>query len=312
MARCVSGGGVGVASAPARRRRARVAASASAQYGAVVGGRRAERLEAARREVLELTDKWMADNGRDRLSPMATSPALARAVETLVESSASRVDARETMARDGGAAWAGTWEVMHAPHLVKLSKLIAFWTGGTQVDHVRYVIGMPSSGSGDVAIESSVFYTNAPVGPGTGWAVASGTVAPLPMGAGDGKKTDGADPAVAASSTLVTFDHFAMRDGEDVSEKSPLEAMTLDAVAWRAQSAVDAERASWVSKVGTAFFLQSLAVFPTRYLDDDICVFEFPPLGNVQIACRRLTPPSARDVDQDQAQQDVRVPAALI
>lgn len=287
------------------RTRGRVSASASAQkYGEVVGGRRAERMELARREVLELTDKWMADQNRDRLSLRATSPALARAVETLVESNPGRVDARETLTRDGGAAWGGTWEVFHAPHLVKLSKLVAFWTGGTQVDHVRYVIGIPSpdASTSGVAIESSVFYTDAPFGPGTGWAVASGTVAPLPADVAE-KTAEKTSPATAASSTLIHFDHFAMRDGEDVAEKSPLEAMDLDASAWRKKVDASEERNSWVSKLGTSFFFESLAVFPTRYLDEDLCVFEFPPLGNVQIACRRLKPTATR-VSQFSQQED--------
>jgi hypothetical protein len=45
-----------------------------------------------------------------------------------------------------------------------------------------------------------------------------------------------------------------------------------------------------VTMLGRAGFLPSLAVFPVDYMDDDMAVFEFPPLSS-KIAINKLPPP---------------------
>lgn len=42
----------------------------------------------------------------------------------------------------------------------------------------------------------------------------------------------------------------------------------------------------FVQAAGKAMFFEGLSVFPVRYLDDDLCVFEFKAAGTVVASIR--------------------------
>ena len=71
----------------------------------------------------------------------------------------------------------------------------------------------------------------------------------------------GSFESVDAATTRISFDTFWWDIGTD------------------AATANDGVAKDVIQGVGAAGFLPSFSVFPVRYLDNDLCVFEFPPLG---------------------------------
>lgn len=52
---------------------------------------------------------------------------------------------------------------------------------------------------------------------------------------------------------------------------------------------LDVKVDAMMGQVGRTFFFPQFAVFPVDYMDDELAVFEFPPLRS-KIAIRRLGP----------------------
>ena len=102
---------------------------------------------------------------------------------------------------------------------------------------------------------------------GEGWLSASGSFRGL-----DGWVDTGGEPPAEPWASFIKFDDFWWDVGPD------LEAAPSAADPSPAEAAVRA--------VGRAGFLPALSVFPVAFLDADLCVFSFPPLG-VRIVARR-------------------------
>ncbi|CAM9592211.1 unnamed protein product [Heterosigma akashiwo] len=73
-------------------------------------------------------------------------------------------------------------------------------------------------------------------------------------------------------SVKITFDNFWW--DIQTSEPRSLETFLQD-FRTSPPSATDV----LVQNIGKAGFLESFSIFPLQYLDETLCIFEFPPLG---------------------------------
>ena len=142
----------------------------------------------------------------------------------------------------------GTWRVVHAPHIRRLSRYF-----GTDFNPIRYILspGSNESSQGGGGILSNVRYESGILG--AGWLSAKGTY-----------------ESIDATSTRISFDSFWWRPNSDVPGSGPR----------------DGALSPIIQSIGTLGFVPSLSRFPVDYLDDDTCVFSFPPLS-VKITARK-------------------------
>ncbi|GAX77557.1 hypothetical protein CEUSTIGMA_g5001.t1 [Chlamydomonas eustigma] len=75
----------------------------------------------------------------------------------------------------------------------------------------------------------------------------------------------------------IHFDRFWLDGPETLREEIPRDAYS---------GLKDMD--DWMSKLGRGFFFPQLALFPIHYLDEELCVFEFPPL-NSKIAVQKIS-----------------------
>ncbi|MEW5318229.1 MAG: hypothetical protein WDW38_009467 [Sanguina aurantia] len=129
-------------------------------------------------------------------------------------------------------------------------------TFGVTFDTIQYVL------DGD-KLSSNVRYSHPLLG--TGWLSASGGLA---------AKDD--------DTVELHFDKFWIDGGADGLRPTLTEGTSQPSD-------------SMITAVGKAGFLPQFAVFPVAYLDEDLAVFEFPPLKS-KIAVRRLPSPTVTDV----------------
>ena len=162
----------------------------------------------------------------------------------------------------------GDWRVVYAPHIETLSKF-----GLTKFDPISYVldgdrsavIALPSRhhillpfppthpstprSHPTISILSNVRYESGLFG--SGWLNAAGSF-----------------ESVDETTTRIIFDTFWWDIGTPTASEN-------DGMAKRI-----------IQGIGSAGFLPALSSFPIRYLDADLCIFEFPPLG-VRITAAR-------------------------
>ena len=132
---------------------------------------------------------------------------------------------------------AGTWRVVHAPHIDTLSKL-----GLTTFNPIEYRI------SADGEIASFVRYESAIVG--NGWLCTDGTIANV---------------AEADRSTVrIVWDRIWWQPGGE-ADAPPVDPEVEG----------NAFLAPLVQAIGKAGFIEPLSIFPVRYLDADVGVFNF-------------------------------------
>ncbi len=172
------------------------------------------------------------------------------------------------------------WEVFHAPHIARLSRLFS-----TEFRPIRYWIGRQrprdGSGSGDnggsgddetvFTIRSSVRYRCKGVLSflGSGWLSASGTI-----------------EAMSDGETLkIHFDTFWV-DGDNDEESEGPRDLSGSASAPSSESLSLGDRA--VTAAGRLGFIPQLATFPVLAVFDDAAVFRFPPLRS-NIAIKKIT-----------------------
>eukprot|EP00639_Heterosigma_akashiwo_P037454 CAMPEP_0194710276 /NCGR_PEP_ID=MMETSP0296-20130528/2883_1 /TAXON_ID=39354 /ORGANISM="Heterosigma akashiwo, Strain CCMP2393" /LENGTH=315 /DNA_ID=CAMNT_0039607895 /DNA_START=104 /DNA_END=1051 /DNA_ORIENTATION=+ len=136
----------------------------------------------------------------------------------------------------------GVWSVCFAPHIYTLSKIFL-----TEFKPIEYHL-LPGN-----SIESYVRYSNPLIG--AGWLNAAGSI-------------DVRDDM----SVKITFDNFWW--DIQTSEPRSLETFLQD-FRTSPPSATDV----LVQNIGKAGFLESFSIFPLQYLDETLCIFEFPPLG---------------------------------
>lgn len=83
---------------------------------------------------------------------------------------------------------------------------------------------------------------------------------------------------MSAQSMDIEFDKFWVDMGAD-NLRGSIEAPSSGAVQDRWDNLI-----SWMGRLG---FIRPLAIFPVLYLDEDLCVFRFPPLAS-NIAVTKL------------------------
>ena len=160
----------------------------------------------------------------------------------------------------------GTWRVEHAPHIRTLANL-AF----TQFDPIEYHL------ESDGSIRSTVKYSNLVLG--EGWLGAAGTFSSSPA-------------TLRPWGSRIRFNAFWWNPKKGARNRAeapvglleyyatgelPIKGRTLPVL-----GAVD----GLVQRLGQFGFIDDIGYFPVAYLDEDLCVFDFPPLG-VQITATK-------------------------
>lgn len=142
----------------------------------------------------------------------------------------------------------GTWEVFTAPHISRMSSIL-----GTKFQPIRYCL------FGE-RITSNVKYSHPMFG--SGWLSAAGTMS---------RKYD--------DSVEINFHQFWIDGPETLRVDIP--STTLSSPG----GGLDID--SVISTLGRSAFFPQLAIFPILYLDEDMCVFEFPVLSS-KIGVRKI------------------------
>lgn len=201
-----------------------------------------------------------------------------RSIEHLVDELCKLNPTKTGLSSQATASLApGTWRVAHAPHIQRLSSVM-----GTFFDPITYVLREDGTISSYVRYDSTLA--------GKGFLSASGTFGAV------GQKA-ATSPSSAEWSSLIAFDKFWW----DRTARLRLEPPCINDEGTGAggggefSSAID----TLVQSIGNTFFLPSLGVFPVSYLDDDLCIFRFPPL-NVKITALRE---SSGDLMEELSQQ---------
>mmetsp|Transcript_6954 Transcript_6954/g.9332 ORF Transcript_6954/g.9332 Transcript_6954/m.9332 type:complete len:253 (-) Transcript_6954:319-1077(-) len=145
----------------------------------------------------------------------------------------------------------GVWKVCYAPHIATLSKIFL-----TQFSPIEYHLLTGNKFESYVRYSSSIF--------GKGWLNAAGCLETLDD-----------------TTVKLVFDYFWWDIDTEVPRSFP--EIQNASKEKKSISVVD----NLVQTVGTIGFLESFSIFPMKYLDDDICVFEFPPLGVKITAAKR-------------------------
>uniref|UniRef100_A0A0G4HTV7 Plastid lipid-associated protein/fibrillin conserved domain-containing protein n=1 Tax=Chromera velia CCMP2878 TaxID=1169474 RepID=A0A0G4HTV7_9ALVE len=158
----------------------------------------------------------------------------------------------KSMSEGARNKWDGVWQVAHAPHIRKLSKLLLCKLGP-----VEYSISQKGSQISSYCLYQSPFI-------GRGWlAAAGGLVREKPGGAGE-------------ETVTVVFDSFRwepLKDRPTILRPGDGKKM---------KSLVDVV----VQKLGELTFFENLSLFPVRFLDDRLCLFDFEAVSLPIVAKR--------------------------
>lgn len=190
------------------------------------------------------------------------------------------------------SAGQGTWQVFHAPHIESMSSFM-----GVKFNPIRYHL------EGNALISNVKFEVPFL---GTGWLSASGTMDMKNADDGESKHTSFYTTCPAQHPPLCTCIYniasppvcthlFKLPRFPNLLYETPVEIhfdkFWIDMGDRLRSQVAEADIQDPISKtimqLGRASFFPQFATFPVLYLDQDFCVFKFPPL-NTSIAVRRV------------------------